>query len=252
MIEKTLAEMLRKDVNIFLNEYEKFLSHEQLEVLKSIDYGKIIKIEDTNNPFGCVMFGNVYLSSISSDLIISLSKMEGFNSKRSNLSNKNLSSYLKYMCENGYSLLEYFGDILMYFVFKLVIKDDSGFTNGLINQEIKYLSIKYSIRCANLYAREEMVVGKISPILKADLMKKILFMDKVTRFKFLSENMVFRYAKLVNDVDNIIEGKYSKLNKDNFDGLNGFLDYTDKYDHLSYADAYNYILDFKIENNLVK
>ena len=250
MIEKTLGEMLKKYVSIFLNEYEKFLSREQLEILKSINYEKIIKFDDTNNPFGNIMLGNIYLSGASGELIASLSKMDGFNSKRSNLANKNLSSYLKYMCENGYSLLEYFGDILMYFVFKLVIKDDSGFINGLINQEIKYLSIKYSIRCANLYAREEMVVGKISPILKLDMMKRILFMDKVTRFKFLSETIGYRYAKLVNDVENIIEEEYGKLNKNDYYGLNGFLDYTDKYDHLSYVDAYNYILDFKIENKI--
>ena len=252
MIEKTLDVMLKKYVSIFLEEYRDFLSCEQINVLKNINYEKIIKLDNIDVPFGNVMFGIIYLSSTSNDLINRLSKMDGFNSKKSMLTNNNLSSYLKYMCENGYSLLEYYGDILMYFVFKLVVKDNSGFTNGLINQELKYLSIKYSIRCANLYAREEMVVDKISPILEYRVMKKILFMDKTTRFRFLSENIGYRYAILVDNVDKLIEEEYGKLNKKGYAGLNGFLEYADMYDHLSYVDAYNYILDFQIDNNMVK
>ena len=62
--------------------------------------------------------------------------------------------------------MDYYDDILMYFVFKLVIKDNSGFINGLINQEIRFLCIKYSLRCANLYAREEKIVGKLTNFLK--------------------------------------------------------------------------------------
>lgn len=250
MIEDTLSKMLKGYVNIFINEYKMFLSSEKLNKLENINYQNIIKFEKLNAPFGDIIFDKIYLSCVNSELINSLSSIDNFNTKKYNLNNNNLSSYLKYMCDNGYDLLEYSGDILMYFVFKLVISDDSGFTNGLINQEIKYLSIKYSIRCANLYAREEKIISQITHFLKLYNCRKILFMDRVSRFKYLSENLGYRYANLVSDVEKLIEKEYSKLNEKNINKLEEFIDYTDKYDHLSYGDVYNYLLDFMVENKI--
>ena len=193
--------------------------------------------------------GKIYLSD-ANGLIESIKKMGEFNTKKYQLNNTNITSYLKYICENGYSIVEYYNDLLMYFVFRLIISEQSGFVNGLINQEIRFLSNKYSIKCANLYAREGKIISKITDVIGLDNVRKILFMDKVSRFKYLNDNLGLRYAQLIEDVDSLIEKEYQSLNKD-YHGTDGFLDYVMMYDHLSYGDVYNYILDFEIENHLV-
>ena len=250
MIENTLGEMLKKYVSIFINEYHSLLSKEQLETLKELNYNNIINFDNLEVPFGKVYFGKIYLSEISCDLINNLHNMEGFNSHKYDLNNKDISSYLQYMCDNGYSLLEYLGDILMYFVFDMVIKDKNGFINGLINQEIKYLKIKYSIRSANLYAKEEKVVSKITPIFKLETLRKIMFMDRPTAFKYLNDNYGFRFAKLIDDIISLMDNQSQKINRKDYSGLEGFLNYADDYDNLVYSDVYNYLLDFEVENKL--
>ena len=249
MIENMLSELLKNYVIVFLEEYHSFLSNSQIEILKNIDYRKIISFTNTNVPFGMVDYDKIYLSNVSNTLIDNIKLMDEYNTKRYFLNNKNLSSYLKYICENGYNLLEYYSDVLMYFVFKLVIKDNSGFTNGLINQEIKFLSIKYSIRCANLYAKEEKVISKITPIFKANTIRSILFMDKVSRFKYLNDNYGLRYAEFIENISDMIDKEFKSLDKD-VSSYDGFLDYVSIYDKLSYIDAYDCILDFKAQNSL--
>lgn len=249
MIEEVLRIMLKKYVDIFINEYKEFLSSNQLELLKNIDYQNIIIIDEINKPFGETFLGKIYLSKTNEEIINSLNKMDGYNTQKNKLDNKNLSSYLKYMCENGYDIKAFYQDILMYFVFKLVISDSSGFVNGIINQEIKYLSIKYSIKCANLYPKEEKIVEKITKILKLNVIRKLLFMDKVSRFKFLCDNYGYRYGRFFEAVENNVNKEFGSLDK-NYSGVSGFFDYTDNYDELSYGSAYNNILEFEIKNHL--
>ena len=242
MIENTLSEMLKKYINIFINEYKDYLSKDQLETLRTINYHKIINLENLDVPFGLVSFGKIRLSNISNDLINSLQKMDNYNTTKYNLNNKNISSYLKYMCENGYSSLEYFGDILMYFVFELVLKNPSIFNHGLINQEIRFLSIKYSLRSANLYAKEETIATKITPLFGLETMRKILFMDKPTAFLYLNKQLGF--------ITNIVDEKNKNIKNKDYQGFEGFLNYADDYDEITYGDAYNYLLDFEVENKL--
>lgn len=251
MIEE-LNKVFKKYVAIFIEEYANYLSREQLELLKEINFDNAIKLDSTSKPFGIISLGQVNLSDYSAELINNLKKMPNYNSHNTNNINRNMSSYLKNMCDNGYNLIDYYQDILMYFVFKLVIKNTSGLINGLINQEIKYLAVKYSLKLASLYPREEAIVNKITPFLGMDGCRKIIFMDSATSFKYLNDNMGFRVAKLVNDVSELIEDEYEKLNNKEYVGYNGFLDYAHDYDHLSYGEVYNYILDFEVENELAK
>ena len=249
MIEK-LNGIFKKYVAIFLNEYKDFLSRDQLETLKSINFEKTIIINQSQKPFGSISLGQIYLSSDSKKMIDDMKNMKEYNSNHTVLHNKNMSSYLKYMCDNGYSIFDYYSDILMYFVFDFVIRNKSGFTNGLINQEIKYLSIKYSLRMAFLYAREEAIVNRITPIIGMDGCRKVLFNDPATSFKFLNDQKGFRVAKLVSDIEDLMEKEYSKLLTKDYIGYEGFLDYAHDYDHLLYGDVYNYILDYEVENSL--
>ena len=250
MIEK-LNNVFKKYVAVFLNEYENFLSKDQLEILKSINYEKTIIIGQTEKPFGIISLGQIYLSSDSEKMINDMRTMKEYNSNHTLLHNKNMSSYLKYICDNGYEIDDYYSDILMYFVFDLVIKNNSGLIKGLINQEIEYLSIKYSLRMASLYAREEAIVNKITPIIGMEGCRKVLFSDPATAFKYLNDEKGFRVAKLVNDVEDLIEEEYSKLSNKEYHGYEGFLDYAHDYDHLSYGDVYNYLLDYEVENSMV-
>lgn len=247
-----LNNIFKKYVAIFIGEYADYLSKEQLESLKSINFNNAIKLDSTSKPFGIISLGQVNLSDYSEELINSLKKMPNYNSYHYELNNKNISSYLKYMCDSGYNLVDYYSDILMYFVFELVVKNPTGLVNGLINQEMKYLSIKYGLRLAFLYPREDALGVKITPFLGMDGCRKIIFSDSATSFKYLNDNMGYRVAKLVNGVSELIEDEYEKLNHKEYTGYNGFLDYADDYDHLSYGDVYNYILDFEVENELAK
>ena len=249
MIEK-LNIIFKKYVTIFLEEYSDYLSKEQLELLKEVNFDNAIKLDSTNKPFGVISLGQINLPDYNNELIDSLKKMPNYNTYHYQLNNKNISGYLKYMCDSGYNLVDYYSDILMYFVFKLVIKNPNGLINGLINQEIKYLSIKYSQRFASLYPREETITFKITPFLGMEGCRKILFSDRATAFKYLNDNMGFRIAKMVDGVEELIEDEYEKLNKKEYTGYSGFLDYATDYDHLSYGDVYNYILDFQVENQL--
>ena len=245
-----LNKIFKKYVVIFLNEYQDFLSKDQLETLRNIDYEKTIIIDEIQKPFGTILLGQIHLSSDLKIMFENFKKLPEFNTNHTLLHNKNMASYLKYMCDNGYSVLDYYSDILMYFVFDLVIKNQSGLTRGLINQEIKYLSIKYSLRLASLYAREEAIINKITPLLGLNGCRKILFSDRATAFKYLNDEKGFRVAKLFTDVEDLMEEEYSKVSKKNYYGYEGFLDYTEDYDHLSYGDVYNYLLDYEVENSL--
>ena len=178
--------------------------------------------------------------------------MPNYNSHHAKLDNKNLASYLKYMCDNGYSLLDYYSDILMYFVFKLVIRNSNGLIDGLINREIKGLSRKYSFRFANLYPREEAIVSKLANVLDEEGIRKIIFSDNATTFKYLNDSKGFRVAELVDNIQELINEVYQELNNKDYSGYIGFLDYTTDYDNLSYGSVYNCILDFEAEDELAK
>lgn len=248
-MKDVLSNLLKKYVGIFVKEYASLLNKEQLETLREIDYENIIAFEDLNNPFGLINLGKIYLSNSSNDLIHNLEKMPDFNTSRYFLNNRNLTSYLKYMCTNGYTITDYYNDILMYFVFKLVIKNNSGIIDGLINQEIKYLSIKYSLRFANIYAREEAITSKITNFLGIDNMRKILFLDSVSAFKYLNEKLGYRYATLFYEIEKMVEDEYGKLKVNDYKGFNGIVDYVNDYDKILYGNVYNYLLDFEVMNN---
>ena len=247
-----LNKIFKKYVAIFIGEYANYLSKDQLETLKNFNFNNAVKLSNIDKPFGIIALGQVNLSNYSNELINNLKKMPNYNSRRSILDNKNISSYLKYMCDSGYNEIDYYQDILMYFVFKLVIKNNSGLINGLISQEMKYLSIKYSLRLAFLYPREEAIITRITPLLGMDGCRKIMFLDSATSFKYLNDNMGYRVAKLVNDVEELIEDEYQSLNNKEYVGYNGFLDYAIDYDHLSYGDVYNCILDYEAASELAK
>ena len=98
-----------------------------------------------------------------------------------------------------------------------------------------------------MYAREEKIVGKLSSILSYDVIRKILFMDKPSGFKYINDNYGFRYAELLNNIINLVDIEYKKINKD-YSGIKGLIEYTNDYDNLSYSDVYNCILDFEADN----
>ena len=112
----SLNDLLKKYVNIFIDEYAKILDYEQLDILRNINYDKVIHFNDLNYPLGIVNFNQIYLSDNVDSLINAISNMPNYGKINSNLNNKNYSSYLKYICDNGYTKEEYYADQLMYFI----------------------------------------------------------------------------------------------------------------------------------------
>lgn len=246
----SLNELLKKYVGIFIDEYASFLDHHQLQILRDIDYDKIINYSDLTYPLGQVNFNQIYLSNSVDSLIKAISSMPNYGTSNSYLNNKNYSSYLKYICDNGYKTIDYYADQLMYFIFKLVIKNNSGLVDGLINKEIQYLSNKYKIRMVNLYKREEVIANKVIDFISHKHARQVLFMDKSSAFKYLNDNLGYRFAMLFYDVSNLIDESYQTLFQKNYQGFHGIINYAKDYDGLLYGDVYNYLLDFSVSNTI--
>lgn len=239
-----LSDLLKKYVNIFINEYSDYLNKEQLSLLKNINYEKIIKMSDFNLPVGIINYNSIYISNNLLD-IPKKKEQEAF------LNNKNYTSYLKHLNNVGCNTYEYYTHQLMFLVFKLVIGTDSGIINGFINFEINNLKRKYRFQAVNLYQREEVISSKVIKVLGYNHTRKIMFMDMPSAFKYLNDYLGYRYADFYYQITELVDYEYGKLNLDKYTGNNGLTNYAKDYDHLLYGDAYNYLLDFNINNNVL-
>ena len=152
---QNLISNLKRFVNLFFQEYSKYLDKDQLEIIKSIDYEHIIHINDSNYPLGMVSYNQIFFSNSTDVLIETMKKMNNYGKGNDKINNSNFTSYLKYVCENGYNSYNYYIDQLLYLIFQLVRYDNSGLNNGFINYEIRYLSIKHHLKIPNIYRREE-------------------------------------------------------------------------------------------------
>ena len=158
-------------------------------------------------------------------------------------------SYLKYARDNGYTAYDFYADQLIYLVFDLVIKNKSFLTKGFINSEVRFLSRKYHIQMPNLYSREEAISKRILKVIKREDMLNILFKDNVNAYKYLCDNLGYRYGEFINGVNDLMNDETEVLKKE-YPGFNGFIKYAKDYDGIGYGDVYNYILDFYAENSL--
>lgn len=244
-----LKNALKKYVTLFFKEYGKLLDREQLETLKNIDYDTIIHIEDFNYPLGVVNLKQIYFSNKVPELIETMKTMEGYGRYNTFLNNKTFTSYLKYARDNGYSAYDFYADQLIYLVFDLVVKNKSFLTKGFINEEVRVLSRKYHIQMPNLYSREEAIVKRVLKVIKREDILNIIFKDSISAYKYLCDNVGYRYGEFINDLNNLINDNAEVLKKE-YPGFNGFIKYAKDYDGIEYGDVYNYILDFYAENNL--
>ena len=251
-MDNTLSKLknaLKKYVALFFKEYGKYLDREQLETLKNIDYETIIHIGKYNYPLGVVNLKQIYFSSEVEELIKTMKTMDGYGKYNTFLNNKNFTSYLKYARDNGYSTYDFYADQLIYLVFDLVIKNNSFLTKGFINTEVRNISKKYHIQLPNLYSREEAIAKRIIKVLRREDILNIIFKDNVNAYKYLCDNLGYRYGEFINEVNNLVNDETEVLRKD-YPGFNGFIKYAKDYDSIGYGDVYNYILDFYAENSL--
>ena len=247
-MEKSLIDLLKKYISIFIEEYSIYLDKEQLELLKNINYANIFEIADLSNPIGTVCLEKIQLPKSADDLIIAMKKMDNYGQNRHYTINHNCEAYLKSICDNGYDVYDYYANYLMYFVFKLIVKNDSIITDGFISNEILLLGDKYHFRCSNVFAREQFIAHKLSTIIGYSVCRNILFMDKPSAFRYLCEYKGYRYARLYNDISDFIDTKFKKIKKNDYQGFEGIITYAKDYDSISYGDIYNHLLDFEVDN----
>ena len=69
-----LNKVFKKYVSVFIEEYADYLSKEQLESLKDINYDNAIKLDSTTKPFGIISLGQINLSNYTDELISNLKK----------------------------------------------------------------------------------------------------------------------------------------------------------------------------------
>ena len=238
-----LVSLLKKYVNIFLKEYSKYLNKEQLDLLNNIDYSKIIKPCDFIFPVGIIYYNQIYIS----DNIVNIPYKTPYGNNMW-INNKNYSSYIKFLNKYGCDTYEYYANQLMFLLFKLVIGNESGLINGFINAEVNYLSHKYRFKYVNLYHREETISDKVINIIGRENIRKVMFMDLPSAFKFLNDYLGYHYASFYIDILKIVDNEYQKLDLANYNSNNGVMRYAQDYDHLLYGDAYNYLLDFNINS----
>lgn len=244
MMRDKLSTLLKKYVNIFLQEYASYLSKEQLMLLKNINYSQIIKVSDFSIPVGIINYQSIYVSNS----LISIPKK---NDQYSFFNNKNYTSYLKYLDNYGCDTYEYYAHQLMFLVFKLVIDNDNGIINGFINYEVDKLRKKYHFQAVNLYKREEVISNKVRKVLGDDYILKIMFMDMPSAFKYLNDHLGYRYADFYYQISYLVNHEYQKIKLDNYTDHDGLVKYAHDYDKLLYGNAYNYLLDFNINNNVL-
>jgi len=238
-----LSGLLKKYVNIFIKEYSNYLTKDQLEILKSINYDQIIKTNDFIIPVGIINYNSIYVS----DNLLNIPRKTNQDSW---LNNKNYTSYLRHLNNIGCNTYEYYTHQLMFLVFKLVISSDSGIINGFINYEVNYLRTKYRFQAVNLYKREEVISQKIIDLIGRENVLKIMFMDMPSAFKYLNDHLGYRYADLYYQLTNIVDNEFQKIKLDNYTNNNGLVNYAKDYDKLLYGDAYNCLLEFNISNSL--
>ena len=244
-----LKKLLQKFVALFVKEYGKFLDREQLETLRNIDYESIIHISKYDYPLGVVNLNQIYFTDQVDGLIDTMKTMEEYGHYNTFLNNKTFTSYLKYCRDNGYDTYTFYADQLMYLVFDLVVKNKSFLNKGFINLEIRTLSRKYHIQMPNLYSREERIAGRILKVLGRENILNILFKSNVDAYKYLCDNVGFRYGEMINIVTDLVDDSSEILRNKDYKGFKGFINYAKDYDGIEYGDAYNYLLDFYAENN---
>ena len=245
-MDSKLIDLFKRYVTVFLKEYSNILDYSQKEILNNINYDKIIHFDNIAYPNGAIYLDQIYFPDCIDELIDTMHYMPLFGNNKK-FDNKHYTGYLEHMCRTSYSEDDYYIDHLMYMIFKLVIKEDNSFINGLINYEIVRIGRKYHLKFINLYEKEMKVVLKMSDIFDEDCFQRILFMDKISSFKYLSEHKGFSYANLVYDISNTMRNLVSD---NNYYGVDGIINYARDYDSLAYGDVYNELLDFKVENSL--
>ena len=249
---KELQTLFKKFLRIFVEEYTDYLTKDELEILRDIDIEKIIKIDKINNPIGIIYFNQILLSDKIDDEINSLN-LESKTRRMHTLfhNNTNYKNYLKSISKSNYTSLDYYKDHLMYLLFKLVIQNDSGLVNGLINHEINRLRNKYRFNQVNLYKREEVIADKMIDEIGIEAGKKLIFLDTASSYKFLNDTLGNRYAEYFNTLNNLVNNEYLKFRKKELEEDSTLLSYAENYDSLLYGDCYNYQLDFELENHSI-
>jgi len=239
-----ISSLLKRYVDIFLQEYASYLDKEQKEILNNINYSQVIKLSDFSIPVGIINYESIYIS----DNLINIPKKQMTNTW---LDNKNYTNYLNYLNNVGCDTYEYYVHQLMFLVFKLVIREDNGIINGFINSEVDRLRKKYKFQAVNLYKREEVISNKVRDILGNNTVLKIMFMDMPTAFKYLNDNLGYRYADFYYQITTLVQYEYQKIKLDRYTNSNGLVNYAHDYDKLLYGNAYDYLLDFNINNNIL-
>ena len=247
---KELTSLFKKFLKIFVEEYTDYLTKDELEVLRDINLEKIIKIEKINNPIGVIYFNQILLSdNIEEEInkLTSSNRNKVINNRFHN--NTNYKNYLKSISNLNYTSQDYYKDHLMYLLFKLVIQNDSGLVNGLINREVSRLRNKYRFNQVNLYKREEVIANKMIDEIGLEAGKHLIFLDTASSYKYLNDTLGNKYAEYFNTLNNLVNNEYLKFREKELDEDSSLLNYAENYDSLLYGDCYNYQLDFELENH---
>ena len=238
---KMLANNLKRFVNLFFQEYSKYLNKDQLETIKNINYDNIIHIDKLDYPLGITNLGQIYFNN-ADELMETMKKTDYYGSGNLTINNKNYTNYLQYMCEKKYNAYQYYSDQLLYMIFKLVRRDDSCLNNGLINYEITYLCYKYNIRIPNLYKKEEVIVERLIKIIGHEHLLNIIFKSYIDAYIYLNNNLGYRFAELYKNVYQMLDE--NNLVDKSYTGTQGYIDYARDYDDIGYGDALNCMLEF--------
>lgn len=231
-MKNILINLLKEYVNLFIDEYNSYLSKDQIELLNDINFDKILKLDRINYPIGLINFNQIILDN---RIII--------NNKYDDDNIKSYKNYIK-SYNKGIDILKFYKDHLIYLLFKLVINNNSALINGFINIEVNNLKNKYNINACNLYNREEVIASSLIKVFKDDY-KKIMFMDIPTAYNFIKDNYGFRYAEFYYNIYSLMNNEFIKLDNE-FKNVDSYIS---TYDDILYNDVYKYLFEFNLENN---
>lgn len=213
-------------LDIIKKEYQVYLSDEKIEILNSINPDTFFTFNDSSNK-NYIILGtkNIYLRD---DLYQNLSKTN----------DPYILNFLK-KYDNSYQIYQ---DLIIYLYLIFICDELTPLKLGLIEKEVRNLSIKYNFSISSINNYKELeVINILYEKILSDLPYKIIFLDSdIEIFNYLLEEKDINVAKLYYQISKEMINEYSNFpqQRDNLENILNF------YKNINYENILDNIYSF--------
>lgn len=187
---KIVALTLEKYINIIIKEYHEYLSNEQIQELKNMDYNKSVVIADTKTISILVMDKKVYLPTEALNVINKLKKHPEYGTNKEHkaytketlLTNDNtFEDYINHAVIKGITPLDYYLENLLHESLHISgIVGVGVMSEAFTELKTRELALKYNLETSGCgYPKEVKIALKLENILGEKIVNKIMFMHNI-------------------------------------------------------------------------